>query len=203
MRILKIFLLGPLFLYIFSCQREGIITDSSARLKFSVDTVYFDTVFTTLATVTRRFTVQNPYKEYIKISSATLAGGASSIYKINFDGVSGTEFKNIEIAPKDSLYMFVEATLDPNNSPGILLQEDSIVFVTNQNVQDVNLVAWGQDVHIMRDSIFNTQTWTPEKPYLVLGYAILDSAQCSGDKSWNVAHARTRLNKQYVWRRRV
>jgi hypothetical protein len=177
MRTLKIVLLAPLFLYIFSCQREGFTTDSNAKLTFSVDTVYFDTVFTTLSTVTRRFTVHNPQKEYVKISSAVLAGGASSIYRINFDGLSGTEFRDIEIAPKDSLYMFVEATLDPNNSSGILLQQDSIIFVTNQNVQDVNLVAWGQDVRIIRDSIFNTQTWTSEKPYLVLGYAILDSAQ--------------------------
>jgi hypothetical protein len=177
MRTIKLLLLSPLFFYIFSCQREGFISDSGAKLSFSVDTVYFDTVFTTLSTVTRRFTVKNPYKEFIKISSATLAGGNASIYRINFDGVSGTEFRNIEIAPKDSLYMFVEATLDPNNSSGILLQQDSIVFITNQNVQDVDLVAWGQDVHIIRDSIFNTQTWTADKPYLVLGYAVLDSAQ--------------------------
>jgi hypothetical protein len=177
MRTIKILLLAPLFLYIFSCQREGFITDSSAKLAFSVDTVYFDTVFTQLSTVTRRFTVKNPYKEFIKISTVNLAGGNSSVYRINFDGASGTEFKDIEIAPKDSLYMFVEATLDPNNSSGILLQQDSIVFITNQNVQDVDLVAWGQDVHILRDTIFNSQNWTAEKPYLVLGYAILDSAQ--------------------------
>ena len=177
MRTFKILILAPLFLYIFSCQREGFITDSGAKLVFSVDTVYFDTVFTTLSTVTRRFTVKNPYKEFIKISSVNLAGGNSSIYRINFDGISGTEFREIEIAPKDSLFMFVEATLEPNESSGILLQEDSIVFITNHNVQDVNLVAWGQDVYILRDTIFNTQTWTSEKPYLILGYAALDSAQ--------------------------
>jgi hypothetical protein len=177
MRIVKFLLLAPLFLYIFSCQREGFITDSKAKLGFSVDTVYFDTVFTTLSTVTRRFTVKNPYKEFIKISSVNLAGGNASVYKINFDGLSGTEFKDIEIAPKDSLYMFVEATLDPNNSSGILLQEDSIVFITNNNVQDINLVAWGQDVHILRDTVINTQTWTALKPYLIIGEVRLDSAQ--------------------------
>lgn len=163
-------------LCVVSCQSEGFITDSTAKLTFSVDTVYFDTVFTTLSTVTRRFTVKNPYKEFIKISSVNLAGGSTSVYRINFDGVQGTEFKNVEIAPKDSLYMFVEATLDPNNS-GILLQQDSIVFITNNNVQDVDLVAWGMDVNILHDSIFNSQTWTADKPYLILGYAALDSAQ--------------------------
>lgn len=176
-RLIKILFFLPLLVYIFACQREGFITTPDAKLRFSVDTVYFDTVFTTLSTVTRRFTVKNPYKEFIKISSATLAGGSNSVYRINFDGVSGTEFKNIEIPPSDSLFMFVEATLDPNNNPDILLQQDSIVFITNNNIQDVDLVAWGQDVHILRDSIFNSQTWTNDKPYLVLGYAALDSAQ--------------------------
>jgi len=177
MRSLKFLFLAPLLFYIFSCQREGFITDSNAKLGFSLDTVYFDTVFTELSTVTRRFTVKNPHKEFIKISSVNLAGGNASVYRINFDGISGTEFKDIEIAPKDSLFMFVQATLGNNNDPGILLQQDSIVFITNHNVQDVDLVAWGQDVHILRDTIFNTQTWTNDKPYLVLGYAALDSAQ--------------------------
>ncbi len=175
MRIIKILLLTPLFFYIFSCQREGFISDSSAKLRFSLDTVYFDTVFTTLSTVTRRFTVINPYKDFIKISSVNLAGGNSSVFKINFDGLSGTEFKNIEIPPKDSLFMFVEATLDPNNSGGILLQQDSIIFVTNNNTQDIDLCAWGQDVHILRDSLLNTQTWTNDKPYLILDAAGIDS----------------------------
>lgn len=177
MRFIKFLVLSPLLCYILSCQRDGFITDSSARISFSVDTVYFDTVFTQLSTVTRRFTVKNPYKEYIKISSVNLAGGKESVYRINLDGVSGTNFKDIEIPPKDSLFIFVQATLDPNNSQGILLQKDSIVFMTNHNVQDIDLVAWGQDVHILRDTIFNTQTWTNEKPYLILGYAALDSAQ--------------------------
>ena len=177
MRTLKFLILLPLLLYMFSCQREGFITDPNAKLNFSLDTVYFDTVFTSIGTVTRRFTVKNPYKESIKISSAQLAGGDASVYRINFDGLSGTQFENIEIAPKDSLFIFVKATLDPNNSNGILLQKDSIVFTTNHNTQDIDLVAWGQDVHILRDTVINSQTWTADKPYLIIGQAILDSAQ--------------------------
>ena len=175
MRTFKFLLLTPLLLYIFACQREGFITDSSAKVSFSLDTVYFDTVFTTLSTVTRRFTVKNPHKEFIKISTVNLAGGDASVYRINFDGISGTEFKNIEIAPKDSLFIFVQATLDPNSSKDILLQQDSIIFVTNQNVQDIDLVAWGQDVHILRDSMLLTQTWTNDKPYLILDAVGVDS----------------------------
>lgn len=175
MRYRNFLLLLPFIAYLFSCEKEKFITDSSVRLKFSMDTVYFDTVFTTLGTATRRFTVRNEYKDFIRISSVKLAKGSNSVFRVNFDGVPGTQFSNIDIGPKDSLYIFVEATLDPNNSNGILLQQDSIVFTTNGNLQDVDLVAWGQDVHILRDSLLTTQTWTNEKPYLILDAAGIDS----------------------------
>ena len=175
MKYFKILFFLLLDLYICSCEKDRFITNSSAKLNFSVDTVYFDTVFTTLGTATRRFTARNNYKDFIRISSVNLAKGGNSVFRINLDGIPGTEFSNIEIAPKDSLYIFVEATLDPNNSNGILLQQDSIVFTTNGNTQDVDLVAWGQDVHILRDSLLTTQTWTNEKPYLILDAAGIDS----------------------------
>jgi hypothetical protein len=175
MKYLKILLLFSFVLYLLSCEKEKFITDKSARLAFSMDTVYFDTVFTTLGTATRRFTVRNKYNDFVRISSVKLAKGSKSVFRVNLDGVPGTEFSDVEIAPRDSLFVFVNATLDPNNSNGILLQQDSIVFTLNGITQDVDLVAWGQDVHILRDSLLGTQTWTNEKPYLILDAAGIDS----------------------------
>ena len=175
MKYLKFLLIFTFLIYLFSCEREKFITDGSARLRFSVDTVYFDTVFTTLGTATRRFTIKNNYKDFIRISSVKLARGENSVFRVNIDGVPGIQFSDIEIAPRDSMYVFVDATLDPNNSNGILLQQDSIVFTLNGINQDIDLVAWGQDVHILRDSLLTTQTWTNEKPYLILDAAGIDS----------------------------
>ena len=45
----------------------------------------------------------------------------------------GVHFQGLEIAPGDSMYVFVEATLDPNGSDEILRIQDSIVFLTNGN----------------------------------------------------------------------
>ncbi len=174
----RILILGlASLLVLVHCEPESFITRDDARLSFSVDTVYFDTVFTTLGTVTRTFTIHNTHKDFIRISSLELAGGDNSVFRINVDGLKGSRFTDIEIPPRDSIYIFVEATLDPNNNPDILLQQDSIVTVTNGNVQDVNLVAWGQDVHILRQAVLETQTWTSEKPYLILDYAFVDSSQ--------------------------
>lgn len=38
-------------------------------------------------------------------------------------------------------------TIDPNKDDNPLIQTDSIVFETNGNLQDVDLVAWGQDAN--------------------------------------------------------
>ena len=166
---------GMLF---FACHPERTyIGDSDARLTFTLDTVYFDTVFTTIGTVTESFRIKNPHNQFIRIDEISLAGGMSSVFRINLDGEPGVSFSGIEIAPKDSMYVFVEATLDPNGSGEILRIQDSIVFLTNGNIQDVDLVAWGQDVHMIRDSVFDVSaTWSADKPYLILNYAYVDSA---------------------------
>lgn len=160
-----------------SCQPErSFIEDSDAKLNFTVDTVFFDTVFTTIGTITKSFRIKNPHNHYIKIDDIELAGGNSSVFRLNLDGVPGTRFSDIEIAPKDSMYVFVEATLDPNASPDILLIEDSIVFITNGNLQDINLVAWGQDVHIITGGWIDEPTiWPADKPYLIVDYLYVDS----------------------------
>jgi len=170
--------LVPLVLF-FSCHPERhFIEDRDAKLAFTLDTVYFDTVFTTIGTATKSFRVKNPHNQHIKIDEITLAGGASSVFRINVDGESGLSFSEVEIAPKDSLYVFVEAILDPNNTGEILRIQDSILFLTNGNLQDIDLVAWGQDVHILRDSILGQYTtWSADKPYLILNYAYVDSLQ--------------------------
>ena len=174
-RILIITLLGGALF--FACHPEpSFIEESDAALAFNLDTVFFDTVFTTVGTVTEAFRVYNPHNQFLKIDEIALAGGASSVYRINVDGTPGIHFTEVEIAPRDSLYVFVEATLDPNESDDILRIQDSIVFSTNGNIQDVDLVAWGQDVHmISRDTIDVPTTWIADKPYLIVGYAYVDS----------------------------
>jgi hypothetical protein len=74
------------------------------------------------------------------------------------------------------MYVFVEATLDPNGTDDILRIQDSIVFQTNGNIQDIDLVAWGQDVHMMSgEEIDQATTWTAGKPYLIIDYIYVDS----------------------------
>ena len=173
-----------------SCKKEHSLTnDSSCKLAFSVDTVMFDTVFTTLGSATHQLKVYNNYKEDLKISEIRLIGGNVSRFRINVDGVSGSEFRDKVIPANDSLFIFLNVTIDPNDQYTPFVVEDDIQFVTNGNTQDVKLMAWGQnaryivaDKHvngfpafkIVADSLETTH-WTNELPYVIYGYALINS----------------------------
>lgn len=162
--------------YLFSCEDEKYLSSADVRLRFSVDTVLFDTVFTTIGSTTQHLKVYNPYNQKILISSVKLARGDASSFRLNVNGVSANEVKNVELAPFDSLYIFVEVTIDPNGQNLPLVVKDSIEFETNLNRQDVDLVAWGQDfVLVRKETIRKNTTWTKDKPYLVYNYAYIDT----------------------------
>ena len=161
--------------YLYSCEDEKYLSSSDVKLRFSVDTVMFDTVFTTIGSTTQHLKIYNHFNQKILISSVKLAKGEASNFRLNINGVSANEVKNLEIAPFDSLYIFVEVTIDPSGQNLPLVVKDSIEFVTNANHQDVKLVAWGQDFKLIRRERIKTTTWTKEKPYLVYNYAFVDS----------------------------
>lgn len=170
-----------------SCRKD--LGASDGALEFSLDTVIFDTVFTTIGSTTKRFMIYNEDNSPVTISSIILAGGTDSKYRINIDGVSGVAFSNVEIPGKDSLFAFVEVTLDPNNVVEPAMVTDSVVFNTNGVTQDVDLVACGWDAHFISPT-FNLgglgptsvigcdTTWGPGKPIVVYGWAAVDSLCC-------------------------
>lgn len=158
-----------------SCEEKGFVEDPSAKLSFSTDTVLFDTLFTTIGSATKRFTVKNPNNKKIQISSIELAGGDNSDYRLNINGRKTSGIKDVQLNARDSLYIFVEVTIDPTNSNNPMVVKDSVVFNTHGNTQDVKLVSWGQDVHMIKDKVLKTQTWTADKPYLVYNSALVDT----------------------------
>ena len=164
-----------IFAGIFSCVKDEFIDDPDASLNFSEDTVMFDTVFTTIGSTTAHLKIYNPYNENIIVNSLYLAGGKQSNFRINVDGVKAESFKDVEISGNDSIYIFVEVTVDPNgiNSPMVI--QDSIVFIVNGNLQDVDLVAYGQDFNLFNSEVIQSQTWTNDKPYLVYNSVLVDS----------------------------
>ena len=158
-----------------SCEEKGFVDDPSTKLRFSTDTVLFDTLYTTIGSATQRFTVKNPHNKKIQISSIELAGGDNSDYRLNINGKKTSRMMDVKLNARDSLYIFVEVTIDPTNSDNPMVVKDSVVFNTNGNIQDVKLVSWGQDVHLIKDEVLKTQTWTADKPYLVYNSTLVDT----------------------------
>lgn len=172
-----------------SCRKDLLNQNPDVRLEFSQDTVFFDTVFTSLGSTTQSFTVHNTGKERLRISSIRLAGGQASFYRINIDGQAAYEVKDIEIEGKDSLYIFCRVTIDPTDTRNPFVVSDSILFETNGNFQDVKLVAWGQNAnYILADTYIpgypkfkiiahenETIRWTSDRPYVIYGFAVVDS----------------------------
>ena len=133
-------------------------TNPSHTLTFSHDTLYMDTILTGVGTSTHILKVYNPNKEALLISTIQLADAANSGFRINVDGIKGDFFRDIEIREKDSLFVFVEATLNPQDSDEPIFKKDSIVFTTNGIQQNIKLMAFGQDYIAFRGKEISTDT---------------------------------------------
>ena len=163
-------------LFAASCEKDNISSDSSLKLSFSTDTVMFDTVFTAIGSATQSVRVYNRNTSDIVISSIRLARSDESPYRINVDGEPTLSARNILLRSKDSLYVFVEVTVDPTQQNSPLFIADSIVFETNGNIQDIKLLAWGQDVNLLSSHILSGfNTFTSDKPYLIYNYLYVPS----------------------------
>ena len=161
--------------------------NDNAKLTFSSSEVTFDTVFSTIGSTTQRLIAYNP-NNFDITTDIHLASGSNSYYSINVDGLSGIDFDDVEIKAKDSIFIHVKVTINPGNQNNPFLVTDSIIFRTGNNQQDVDLIAYGQDANfIVADSLsgsikykivaraHETIRWTNEKPYVIYGWAAVDS----------------------------
>jgi len=169
--------LSLLVMAIGSCGRDDLLeTDPASKLQFSRDTIIFDTVFTTVGTATRNLRVYNPHSRTIRISEIRLARGESSPFRLNIDGQPAFVAHGLEIAAKDSMFIFIRANINPVGQNHPLIETDSIVFLTNTNLQDVKLVAWGQDAHFYTNAIVASDyVFSNDKPHVIYGFLAVDS----------------------------
>ena len=153
-----------------SCRKDSFITSKDAAITLSVDTIHFDTLFTTTGSVTHFFKIFNDNDRKLKVSDITLLGGENSYFSINADGTEGPAVKDLEIDANDSLYVFVTVKIDPTSEDLPFIVEDSVAIRYNGNEKWVQLQAWGQNANFLNAHViaFDT-TWTNEKPFVILG----------------------------------
>jgi len=198
-----------------SCRQDFEFTPSTGALTFSKDTVYLDTVFSTIGSSTYRLKVYNSSDTNILIPSLKLSNGQDSNYRLNVDGMIGNgtligkEFENVELLAQDSMFVFIETTIDiqplvANETQ--FLYTDAIEFGTGANTQKVELVTLvkdaifiypSKDEGVIETLLFDVDgdgvddetklqgrfledselTFTNEKPYVIYGYAAVDTGK--------------------------
>ncbi|QJX46698.1 hypothetical protein HMJ29_06995 [Hymenobacter taeanensis] len=158
-------------------KEDLVTTDSSAMLSFSTDTVKFDTVFTTVGTVTKRLWVYNRNSRAVKVEEIGIQSQPGVTYSLLIDGDAGATARDKVIRGKDSLLVLVRATIDPTPSDEKpFLVENDLRFRTNGNDQQVKVVSYGQNayfhdnVRLACDAI-----WKADKPHVIYNVALVDS----------------------------
>lgn len=133
-----------------SCIEDGFSTSPSDQPSFSTDTLHMGVIFTEEPSPTNRFMVYNPHTKSLSISDIRLSGENARYFRVNVDGISGESFSNVEIRSKDSIYVFVEATLPEVNASVPTAIEAKLDFTTNGAVSSVVLRADAQNVRRLR-----------------------------------------------------
>ena len=152
-------------------QDEEFSTAPTDLLRFSTDSVNFDTVISGQPTNTRTFMVYNPNARSLRISRAFLGRGTESVFRVNIDGtfLENGEASNFELYAEDSLRVFLEMTAPVSDSDEPVAVEDELTFVLESGqTQSVTLTAYGQDVVVLKGwTVTADTTLTAGRPYQV------------------------------------
>ncbi|KAA5534686.1 right-handed parallel beta-helix repeat-containing protein [Taibaiella lutea] len=156
-----------------SCRKTKILTNGG-EVAFSIDTLLFDTVFTAQGSATRSLKIYNKQKEDITVSSIRLKNGVNSAYRLNVNGISGTEIKDVDIAGNDSAWVFAAVTIDPTDENKPFVVDDNLIVTLNGKEFSIPVMAYGQNAYYIRDSTLQTQEWKTDKPYVIVNNALVD-----------------------------
>lgn len=181
-------LLGLLFLLscllMASCaDDDSFSTSQYDRLTFSADTVMMDTLFSNVPSASKSLWVYNRSGEGLRCTSVRLEKGGSSGFRVNVDGIylgeqSGWQTSDVEIRDKDSIRVFVEATLPSVNDSEPTLCDDNIIFTLESGAeQRISLRAYAWNARLLRDVRISCDSMivSSDMPVVVYGGLRVDS----------------------------
>lgn len=166
------------------CKPREEELQTTGGLAFSADTVKFDTVFTTLRTVTKRLWVYNRNPRAVNVDLISLDNSATSPYTLIINGDQRQTASGVYIRGNDSLLILVRAQLKDNGGSGRakdLVVQEKLSFRTNGQEQAVLLRSFGQNIYL-HDGTRNPVTlpcgmvWTKDRPHVLYGTVIVPAA---------------------------
>ncbi len=178
-RLIYILLLAMLMPMItVSCGERFYTDENEVMLSFSQDTLSFDTIFTTVGSATRLVMVYNSSDHDVRLSTVTLEKGRASRFRLNVDGDTSLVARDVELLAGDSIFVFVQVNIRPNDQTSPYVEEDAILF---GNGQRLPLTAWGRNAIYHSApagaaySVIDCANWDHSRPHVILGTAaILD-----------------------------
>lgn len=195
-----------------ACNRENTHTGSNPSIATSLDTLAFDTVFTALGSATKSFKIYNKESGAIEVDVRLEKGGSSS-FRLNVDGTPGGTQTGVRIAGGDSIYVFADVTIDPDQplsvSPFVL--EENLLITSGSTTKKVLATAWGQNANYIPGrkkkgitSLLSCNleevTWDDPRPYVIYGLLLIDSCTLNIPQGTNIyVHGGIVTNKDQVY----
>ena len=160
---------------------DSFTTSSSYRLSFSTDTLALDTIFSNVPSAHKAMWVYNRSGDGLRCSLRQEKGGSSG-FRINIDGIylgadNNYGTSEIEIRNKDSVQVFVEATLPEASQSTPQKDEDNLIFTLQSGVeQKVNLNAWAWNAKLIKGLVVKRDTMiSSSSPVVIYGGLKVDS----------------------------
>lgn len=151
------------------CERDFSNSPAESDLVFSADTVSFDTIYAGFPTPTLRVALRNVGDDGVTIGSMSLAGGESSPFMVNINGVSTCRAESLRLCSGDSLLVFVSVR-DVTVSGGYAFRglSDRIVATGGANEWRADLSAVVRNVKSVGGVLSHDEQWLCDSiPYLV------------------------------------
>lgn len=153
------------------CKPREEQLQTSGGLEFSTDTVKFDTVFTTLRTVTQRLWVYNRNPRAVTVDLISLDNPSTSPYTLLINGDLKQTATGVLVRGQDSLLLLVRAQLKDNGQNGLAkayVQQEYLNFSTNGQQQRVLLRSFGQNIYLHQHTRLPCNAvWTNDRPHVL------------------------------------
>jgi len=171
-----------------SCKKDDVFAGDMPNFTPSVDTLTFDTVFTTVGSATRFFKIYNEESEDITVD-VSLENQDASIFRLNVDGETGNEVTGVRVGANDSIYVFADVTVNPDQPVSIspFVIEENLIITSQGSSKQVLMTAWGQNANYIPGTdgkgkairLFceGQEIWDDPKPYVIYGIVQIDDCE--------------------------
>ncbi len=89
------------------CERDFSAMPKPEDIRFSVDTLTFDTIYAGVTTPTAHLTIHNVGDDDVTLGRIYIAGAGSSAFGVNINGTDAMAVSDVRLGHGDSLFVFV------------------------------------------------------------------------------------------------